>query len=49
MTARSPLYYDSMLVEMSDPELLKWQNKIYQYSQSKSVVLTVNVISLAQQ
>ena len=44
MTARSPLYYDSdALVEMSAAELLKWQQQaIYQYSQSKSVVLTVS-------
>ena len=45
MTARNPLYYDSgNLVEMSDSaELLKWQQQaIYQYSQSKSVVITVN-------
>ena len=44
MTARNPLYYDSgNLVEMSAAELLKWQQQaIYQYSQSKSVVITVN-------
>ena len=44
MTARNPLYYDSgNLVEMSSAELLEWQQQtIYQYSQSKSVVLTVS-------
>ena len=44
MTARNPLYYDSgSLVEMSAAELLKWQQQaIYQYSQSKSVVITVD-------
>ena len=44
MTARNPLYYDSdALVEMSSAELLQWQQQaIFQYSQSKSVVLTVD-------
>lgn len=44
MTARNPLYYDSgNLVEMSAAELLEWQQQaIYQYSQDKSVVLTVS-------
>lgn len=44
MTARNPLYYDSgNLVEMSAAELLQWQQQaIYQYSQSKSVVITVD-------
>lgn len=44
MTARNPLYYASdELKEMSAAELLKWQQQaIYQYSQSKSVVITVD-------
>ena len=44
MTARTPLYYDSgNLVEMTSAEIVEWQRQaIYQYSQSKSVVLTVN-------
>ena len=46
MTARNPLYYDSgNLVEMSaEQNYWNGNNKksIYQYSQDKSVVLTVS-------
>ncbi len=44
MTARTPLYYDSgNLIEMTAAEILEWrQQAIYQYEQSKSVVLTVS-------
>lgn len=44
MAVRTPIYYDSgNLVEMTAAEILEWNRQaIYQYSQSKSVVLTVS-------